>query len=269
MKSTILTLFPEMFPGTLGHSIAGRALEQGLWSCECINIRDFATDKYKTVDDKSYGGGTGLVMKADVVGTAIEHAQQQNPSARLVYLTPRGVPFTQKVAYELATEDMILLCGRYEGIDQRVLDKYQPLEVSLGDYVLSGGEIAAQVLLDACIRLIPGVISTPEALENESFSISKSKDEASRPSEPSAREAPSHVRAVSEHGEKHQISAGLLEYPQYSSPPSWQGLDVPDVLLSGNHQAIEAWRRSESEAITKARRPDLYESYIAEKEKNN
>lgn len=273
MHITLLTLFPDMFPGTLGQSLAGKALERGLWSYEVLDIRDFATDKHHTVDDKSYGGGTGLVMKPDVVGAAIEHALESNPGARIIYPTPRGVPFSQQLAYDLASggekqtaqANLIILCGRYEGVDQRILDKYQPLEVSLGDYVLSGGEIAAQVILDACIRLIPGVISSVEALESESFSITK--QQAARPPQPKGE--PAGEQDISPRigvpCESQQtftgtpkVSTGLLEYPHYTSPPDWQGLTVPDVLLSGNHQAIAAWRQEQSIEITKARRPDIW-----------
>lgn len=231
MKSIILTLFPDMFPGTLGYSLAGKGMEKDAWAYETINIRDFAMDKHKTVDDKSYGGGTGLVMKPDVVGAAIEAAKAKLPSAKLIYPTPRGTPLTQGLVQALAKEDMIILCGRYEGVDQRILDHYQPLEVSLGDYVLSGGEIAAQVLLDACIRLIPGVISKEEALESESFNTSG-------------------------------ISAGLLEYPQYTAPPCWKGMNVPDVLVSGHHQMVADWRLEKAKEITQARRKDLWDAYV-------
>jgi tRNA (guanine37-N1)-methyltransferase len=249
MKAIVLTLFPEMFPGTLAHSLAGKALEKGLWSLETMQIRDFATDKHKTVDDKSYGGGTGLVMKADVLGRAIDAARAKLPDATLIYLTPRGVPFTQALAAELVNSSLrsavgdnvtrddggiIILCGRYEGIDQRILDVYQPLEISLGDYVLSGGEIAAQVLLDACIRLIPGVISKEEALDSESFNSSGD-------------------------------FAGLLEYPQYTAPPSWLDREVPEILRSGNHQAVANWRLEQAKAVTKSRRPDLWERYMKNK----
>ena len=306
MQATILTLFPEMFPGTLGHSLAGRALSSGLWSLETIQIRDFATDKHNTVDEKSYGGGTGLVMRPDVVGAAIEHALVKNPNAQLIYTTPRGVPFSQELAYKLVFRDtglgtrseqvgeraisaqsaapcesthniihsnevscpsgqetftganIIILCGRYEGVDQRILDKYQPLEVSLGDYVLSGGEVAAQVVLDACIRLIPGVISTGEALENESFSM---PNNIIATGEDSMSERAVSLRSSAPCASQ-QTSAGakLLEYPQYTQPASWQGLEVPPVLLSGNHKHIAAWRAEQALEITKKRRPDLLNS---------
>ncbi len=236
MHFTLLTLFPEMFPGPLAHSIAGKAHAKNLWSYETIQIRDFATDKHSTVDAKTYGGGTGLVMRADVVGAAIDAAKLRKPGSKLIYFTPRGVPLSQELLRELilphsppqAGGDLTLLCGRYEGVDERILEEYQPLEISLGDYVLSGGEIAALVFMDAAIRLIPGVISKDEAVETESFS-----------------------------GSGH--FAGLLEYPHYTLPPFWKGRAVPDVLTSGNHQAIERWRQQKAEEITQERRPDVWE----------
>ncbi len=221
-----LTLFPEMFPGTLGHSLAGKALEKGLWSLEAINIRDFATDKHKTVDQSPYGGGTGMVMKPDVVDAAIQHAKAKLPHATLVYTTPRGKPFTQKMATDLLKTGLIVLCGRFEGVDQRVIDHHQMVEISLGDFVLSGGEIAAQAMLDACVRLIPGVISKDDAVSQESFGLSSDY-------------------------------AGLLEYPHYTRPPLWNGLAVPEVLLSGNHEQIQHWRLEQAKHITATRRPDL------------
>ncbi|MFO0389923.1 MAG: tRNA (guanosine(37)-N1)-methyltransferase TrmD [Alphaproteobacteria bacterium] len=221
-----LTLFPEMFPGTLGHSLAGKALEKGLWSLEAINIRDFATDKHKTVDASPYGGGTGMVMKPDVVDAAIEHAKAKLPNAALVYTTPRGKPFTQKMATELVQKDLIILCGRFEGVDQRVIDHHQMLEISLGDFVLSGGEIAAQAILDACVRLIPGVIGKDDAVTQESFGLSSD-------------------------------FTRLLEYPHYTRPPLWNGQEVPEVLLSGNHENIYNWRLEQAKHITATRRPDL------------
>jgi tRNA (guanine37-N1)-methyltransferase len=228
MHFTLLTLFPEMFPGFLAHSIAGKALAKNLWSYETIQIRDFATDKHATVDAKTYGGGTGLVMRADVVGAAIDAAKAKHPAARLVYFTPRGVPLSQPLVQELVGGDFTLLCGRYEGVDERILEEYQPLEISLGDYVLSGGEVAALTFMDAAIRLISGVISKEEAVSTESFSGDSD-------------------------------FAGLLEYPHYTLPPFWRERAVPEVLTSGNHQAVARWRRQKSEEITKLRRPDLWE----------
>jgi len=221
-----LTLFPEMFPGPLGHSLAGKALEKGLWQLKTLQIRDFATDKHKTVDDTPYGGGAGMVMRADVIDNALKAAKTQLPKARLIYFTPRGVPFTQKLAHELSQESLILICGRYEGVDARLLEEYEPLEISAGDYVLSGGEIAAFVLLDACVRLLPGVMGDSTSTHEESFGLATD-------------------------------FAGLLEYPHYTKPPIWNERAVPDVLLSGNHKEIGDWRLREAKKVTKARRPDL------------
>lgn len=227
LRAIALTLFPEMFPGPLGQSLAGTALKKGLWSLEAVNIRDFAEDRHKTVDDSPYGGGTGMVMRADIIGKAIEHAQDRLPGAQLIYFTPRGVPLHQTLVEELKDQALILLCGRFEGIDERVMDQYRPLEVSLGDFVLSGGEIAALALLDAAVRLSPGVIGKESALAEESFAQTED-------------------------------SAGLLEYPHYTRPPLWNGLPVPEVLLSGDHAAINAWRRARAEETTRKRRPDMW-----------
>lgn len=226
----VLTLFPEMFPGPLGHSLAGRALASGLWRLETMDIRGFAGDKHRAVDDAPYGGGPGMVMRADVVDAAVAAAAALDRDLRLplVHLTPRGRPLTQdRVRRWAEGPGLVLLCGRYEGIDERVLDVWQPEDVSLGDFVLSGGEPAALVLIDACVRLLPGVMTEPESLADESF----------------------------EHG--------LLEYPHYTRPRSWKGREVPEALLSGHHQRIRAWRRGEAERITAERRPDLWARYIA------
>ncbi len=226
-SATILTLFPEMFPGPLGHTLAGKALEKGIWELKSLQIRDFATDKHKTVDAPSYGGGTGMVMKPDILDAAIEHAKSlTSRSPLIIYPSPRGIPITQELVENLKNEELIILCGRFEGIDQRVIDHHNMLEVSLGDFVLSGGEIAAMALLDAIVRLLPGVISNPAALSQESFATGK---EFTR----------------------------LLEYPHYTRPSIWNGLAVPEVLLSGNHAEIEAWRLEQAKAVTQARRPDL------------
>lgn len=228
---TILTLFPEMFPGPLGQSLAGKAVEQGLWNLNTLNIRDFSTDKHHGVDDKSFGGGTGLVMRPDVLGAAIDHALQNkaqgtNHKPRKLYFSPRGRIFDQKMAEELVkSPDVLMLCGRYEGVDQRVLDHYEFEEVSLGDFILSGGEIAALSAIDACLRLIPGVIGNGDVHAEESF------------------------------------SAGLLEYPHYTRPAIWQGLAVPEVLVSGHHAKVREWRLKQAEEITRNQRPDLWESY--------
>ena len=223
----VLTLFPDMFPGTLGASIPGNAMEKGLWNLECVNIRDFATDKHKTVDDLPFGGGPGMVMKPDVIDMAIEHGKAK--SGKVVYLSPRGKTFDQYMAKDFAQADgLTLLCGRYEGIDQRVIDKWDMIEVSVGDFVLSGGEPAVQVMLDAIIRLLPGALGDATSLDDESF------------------------------------EDGLLEYSQYTRPQNWQDRKVPDVLLSGHHANIEAWRLEERKRITKERRPDMWEVYSQE-----
>jgi tRNA (guanine37-N1)-methyltransferase len=220
----VLTLFPEMFPGPLAHSLAGKALTEGLWSLDAVNIRDFATDRHSTVDDTPFGGGPGMVMRADVIDAAIEDAAIAG--APLVYLTPRGTPLSQEIVAELADgPGVTLTCGRYEGVDQRVLDARDVTEISLGDFVLSGGEPAALALLDACVRLLPGVMGAEASLEEESF------------------------------------ARGLLEYPHYTRPAEWCGRKVPDVLLSGHHRNIYAWRMEQAEMITQARRPDLWDRY--------
>ena len=220
----MLTLFPEMFPGPLAHSLAGKALTEGLWSLDAVNIRDFATDRHSTVDDTPFGGGPGMVMRADVIDAAIDDAAIAG--APLVYLTPRGTPLSQEIAAELADgPGVTLICGRYEGVDQRVLDARDVTEISLGDFVLSGGEPAALALLDACVRLLPGVMGAEASLEEESF------------------------------------ARGLLEYPHYTRPAEWCGRKVPDVLLSGHHRNIYAWRMEQAEIITQARRPDLWDRY--------
>jgi tRNA (guanine37-N1)-methyltransferase len=226
-SALVLTLFPEMFPGPLGHSLAGKALEKGLWSLKTQQIRDSATDKHQTVDDTPYGGGAGMVMRADVLDTALQTAGQTLPDGKLVYFTPRGQLLSQSLIRELSGQNLILLCGRYEGVDNRVLEEYQPLEISIGDYILSGGEIAALTLLDACVRLLPGVMGDAASHAEESFSHTSD-------------------------------FAGLLEHPHYTKPPFWRGRGVPDVLLSGNHARIREWRRKEAERVTQERRPDLW-----------
>ncbi len=224
-RASILTLFPEMFPGPLGHSLAGKALENGIWSLETIQIRDFATDRHHSVDDTPFGGGAGMVLRPDVVDAAMNSVADGRP---VLCLTPRGRRFSQADAARLARGDgVILLCGRYEGIDQRVIDAREMEEVSLGDYVLSGGEPAALILLDAIVRLLPGVMGAAESAAEESF------------------------------------SHGLLEYPHYTRPAEWAGLRVPEILLSGHHGAVAAWRHEQAETITKERRPDLWAAHIA------
>lgn len=226
----VLTLFPAMFPGSLGLSLAGKALTDGIWSLETLDIRDFSSDKHRTVDEPPFGGGAGLVMKPDVLDAALT-AARRDFAGRLFYLSPRGRPLTQPLVEELAQgEGVILLCGRFEGVDQRVLDAHQIEEVSVGDYVLSGGEPAALVLLDACIRLLPGVMGNSETVAEESFG-----------------------------------RAGLLEYPHYTRPAEWQGRKVPEVLLSGHHGKVADWRRAQAEAVTQERRPDLWEKYLKAK----
>ncbi|MBE9606319.1 tRNA (guanosine(37)-N1)-methyltransferase TrmD [Acetobacteraceae bacterium H6797] len=222
-KATALTLFPEMFPGSLGLSLAGRALREGRWSLDTLDIRSFAHDRHRTVDDTPFGGGAGMVMRPDVIDAACAAAQAEGAERPLVYLTPRGRPLQQSLVRDLvAGPGVILLCGRYEGVDQRVIESRGMIEVSIGDYVLSGGEPAALVLLDACVRLLPGVMGAVESGEEESF------------------------------------STGLLEYPHYTRPAEWNGRAVPPVLLSGHHAEVAKWRRGASEAITRERRPDLW-----------
>lgn len=225
-KVTILTLFPEMFPGPLGHSLIGKALENKLWQLDIVDIRSFAEDKHQTVDDTCFGGGPGMVMRPDIVDKAL-NAVMEKGKARLFHLTPRGRVFNQPIAHEMAESDMpfVFLCGRYEGIDQRVLDAWDAEDISLGDFVLTGGELAAMTILDAVIRLMPGVIGAEESLHEESF------------------------------------SSGLLEYPHYTRPRVWDGREVPEVLLSGHHEKIEKWRQAQAEAITQERRPDLWKHY--------
>ncbi|MCB1720309.1 MAG: tRNA (guanosine(37)-N1)-methyltransferase TrmD [Alphaproteobacteria bacterium] len=224
MHFNILTLFPEMFPGSLGLSLAGKALERGDWACECVNIRDFGHGVHKAVDDTPYGGGAGMIMRADVIEQALLSVKTPG---REIYLSPRGKPLTQGLVKELAADEALtLLCGRYEGVDQRVLDAYEFEEVSIGDYVLSGGEQAALILMDACIRLLPGVMGNEATPDEESF------------------------------------SNGLLEYPHYTRPATWeanngQTYDVPGVLQSGNHAKIKGWREERSLEITRKVRPDL------------
>ncbi len=224
-RATILTLFPEMFPGPFGLSLAGKSLAEGKWALATIDIRDFATDKHRSVDDTPAGGGAGMVMRADIAALAIDAARAAMPEATpTIYLSPRGTPLTQARARELASgPGAILLCGRFEGVDERVLEARNVEEISVGDYVLSGGELAAQVLIDACVRLLPGVAGNEVSLAEESF------------------------------------AGGLLEYPHYTRPREFEGRSIPDVLLSGDHDKIAKWRRAEAERITKERRPDLWE----------
>lgn len=216
-----------MFPGPLGVSLAGQALGAGIWSLEAQQIRDFGLGRHRAVDDTPAGGGAGMVLRADVLGPAIDQARTRDAESPLVYLSPRGQPLTQAIAHDLAAgPGVILLAGRFEGIDQRVIDGRALREISIGDYVLSGGELAAMVLLDAVVRLLPGVVGASESLQHESF------------------------------------ETGLLEHPQYTKPREWEGRTIPEILLSGDHKKIEAWRRAEAEHITAARRPDLLKSAL-------
>jgi tRNA (guanine37-N1)-methyltransferase len=222
--ATVLTLFPELFPGTLGASLAGRALTEGLWSCETIDIRDYATDKHRSVDDTPAGGGPGMVMRADVLARAIDATAPANDPRPKLLLSARGKPLDQATVREYAAgAGVVLVCGRFEGVDERVIEARALREVSIGDYVLSGGEIAAQVLLDACVRLLPGVMGNETSGSEESF------------------------------------EEGLLEYPQFTRPQLFEGRPVPEVLVSGDHAKVKAWRRAEAERLTRERRPDLWE----------
>ena len=225
-KTTIITLMPEMYPGPLGHSLIGDALEKKLWELSLVNLRDFGIGTHKKVDDSPYGGGAGMVLKPDVVDAAITHAKMQTPNAQLVHFTPRGEPLNQSILRELTATDLILLCGRYEAVDQRVIDKHQPREISLGDFILTGGDIPAMALIEGCVRLLPGVVGKEASLGEESFGDGD--------------------------------YANLLEYPHYTKPAEWDGRTVPEVLLGGHHAHITAWRKAEAEAITRARRPDLW-----------
>lgn len=228
----IITLFPEAFPGTLGLSLTGKALAEGLWALETIDLRPFGIGKHRNVDDNPAGGGAGMVLRADVVGAALTEASIGTPPDRakwpVIYLSPRGKPFTQELARNLAqAEGVTLLCGRFEGVDQRVLDHFGVEEVSIGDFVLTGGEIAAQVLIDAAVRLIPRVLGNQASTEEESF------------------------------------SHGLLEHPHYTRPTVWEGREIPEVLQSGHHAKIADWRRTMAERLTKERRPDLWRAFCA------
>jgi tRNA (guanine37-N1)-methyltransferase len=221
--ATVLTLYPEMFPGPLGASIAGRALREGRWSCDAVQIRDFATDKHRSVDDTPAGGGAGMVLRADVVAAALDSVADARP---VLAMTPRGRPLTQGRVRELAAgEGVTILCGRFEGFDERLFEARAIEEVSIGDYILSGGEMAALVLLDACIRLLPGVMGATLSGEEESF------------------------------------ESGLLEYPHYTRPTLWEGRTIPEVLRSGDHAKIAAWRHARSIEDTRLRRPDLWERH--------
>jgi len=227
-RASVLTIFPDMFPGPLGASLAGRAHEKGIWALDAFDLRDHAADKHRSVDDTPAGGGPGMVMRADVIGRAID-AVATDARPRLL-MSPRGVPLTQRKVAALAQgPGVVLLCGRFEGVDERVIAGRALEEVSVGDYVLSGGELAAMVLIDACVRLLPGVMGKEGSLAEESF------------------------------------ADGLLEYPQYTRPQLWEGQPIPEVLVSGDHAKAAAWRRAEAERLTRARRPDLWAARQVEK----
>jgi len=221
----VLTVLPEAFPGSLGLSLAGKALDAGLWALDVVDLRDFAVDKHRTVDDTPFGGGPGMVIRPDVVAAGLDHAATARPAQtrRQIYLSPRGTPLTQSLVKELATVEVVtLICGRFEGVDERILQARDIEEVSLGDFVLSGGEPAAIALIDAVIRLVPGVLGDQDSLSEESF------------------------------------EGDLLEYPHYTRPRVWEGMAVPDVLTSGHHERVREWRQNESNRITRQRRPDLW-----------
>ena len=223
-QAQIFTLYPELFPGPLNKGLYGKALSNNIWNLKIVNIRDYSSDKHKTVDDTPFGGGSGMLIKPDVLANSLD--QNVKPNEKIYYLTPKGKLFSQKLAKKLSKEKTInLICGHFEGVDQRVIDTRNIEELSIGDYVLSGGETAALVVLDSILRLIPGVLGNDQSISEESF------------------------------------ENGLLEYPQYTKPQIWEKKSVPDVLLSGDHAKIKDWRLSESEAITRDRRPDLWQKY--------
>jgi len=220
----IFTLYPDLFPGPLTKGIYGKAMEKKIWNLKTINIRDYATDKHKTVDDTPFGGGSGMLIKPDVISKSLD--ENVNPSEKVYYLTPKGKLFNQSLAKELSKEKSLnLICGHFEGVDQRVIDSKNIQELSIGDFVLSGGEVAAYVILDSILRILPGVVGNENSITEESF------------------------------------ENGLLEYPQYTKPQIWEKKGVPDVLLSGDHAKIKDWRLSQSEAITRDRRPDMWQKY--------
>ena len=224
LRAQIFTLYPELFPGPLNKGLYGKALSNNIWNLRIVNIRDYSSDKHKTVDDTPFGGGSGMLIKPDVLANSLD--QNVKPNEKIYYLTPKGKLFSQKLAKKLSKEKTInLICGHFEGVDQRVIDTRNIEELSIGDYVLSGGETAALVVLDSILRLIPGVLGNDQSISEESF------------------------------------ENGLLEYPQYTKPQIWEKKSVPEVLLSGDHAKIKDWRLSKSEAITRDRRPDLWQKY--------
>ena len=227
LKVNVLTIFPELFPGFLGSSLTGRALEEKKVELNAINIRDYALDKHKSVDDTPCGGGAGMIMRPDVLGRAID---ANHSKGRIIYMSPRGKSLTQAKVKELSKEEeLTIICGRFEGIDERIIEAYNIEEISIGDYILTGGEQAALIMLDAVIRLLPGVLGNEASIEDESF------------------------------------ENNLLEYPQYSRPIEWEGRTIPEILLSGHHKNIEEWRKQMAEATTKDKRPDLYKIYLESK----
>ena len=227
LKAKILTIFPEIFPGFLGYSLTGRALKEGLWQLETVNIRDYAFDKHGSVDDTPCGGGAGMIMRPDVLGNAIEHNYE---GGKIIYMSPKGKPLTQAKVKELSKlENLTVICGRFEGIDERVIEEYGIEEISIGDYVLTGGEQAAMIMLDAVVRLLPGVLGNAASTENESF------------------------------------EDNLLEYPQYTRPIIWKGREVPEILMGGHHENIAKWQKQQALQITKERRPDLLEKILDSK----
>ena len=224
-KASVLTLYPQMFPGSLGESLAGRALDRGDWSLETVQIRDFATDKHRTVDDTPAGGGAGMVLRADVLAKAIDHASPEGDTRPRLLMSPRGQPLDQKRVREFAAGDgVVLVCGRFEGVDQRVIEGRDLEEISIGDYILSGGEVAATVVLDAIVRLLPGVMGNAQSGQFESF------------------------------------EQGLLEHPQYTRPAEWEGRRIPEVVTSGDHAKVAQWQREKAQELTRLRRPDLLKS---------
>ena len=228
-KVSVITLMPQMYPGPLGESLTGEALKNGLWQLHLVHLRDYGIGRHQQVDDSPYGGGAGMVLKPEVVDAAILAARAQNPGATLIHFSPRGEPLTQPLLRELVAAPVILLCGRYEAVDERVLEKHQPREISLGDFVLTGGDIPAMALMDGCVRLLPGVIGKEASLDEESFGAGSYQH--------------------------------LLEYPHYTKPALWEGRAVPETLLSGHHAQIDAWRKAAAVTVTRARRPDLWARY--------
>ncbi|WP_321448102.1 tRNA (guanosine(37)-N1)-methyltransferase TrmD [uncultured Cohaesibacter sp.] len=230
-RASVLTLYPDMFPGPLGTSLAGRALENEIWSLEAVHIRDFAEGKHRNVDDTPAGGGAGMVLRPDVVSRAIDHVTGEGDTRPRILLSPRGKALTQEKVHQLKEAGgVILLCGRFEGVDQRVIDGRELEEISIGDYILSGGELGAMVLMDAVVRLLPGVMGKIASGEEESF------------------------------------ESGLLEYPHYTRPTEWEGREIPEILTSGHHGKIAEWRQEKAIELTKERRPDLYESWLEKRE---